>query len=91
MPVEIGEIAAESSSTVAVAVPILEETSLVEADPYINLDGKQIVIENGVNMAQSSPHGIAVDDYFTPDDLNNLLCFNDAAFFNDSNHQLPWL
>ncbi|KAH7557455.1 hypothetical protein JRO89_XS11G0159100 [Xanthoceras sorbifolium] len=97
MPVEIGEIAVESSysssSTVAVVVPIPIEPSLIEADRYINLDGEEIVIENGFNLAQSSPRGIVDDDYFTLDDLNNLLCFDDTniAFFTDSDHQLPWL
>ncbi|KAL5812712.1 hypothetical protein ACOSQ3_027662 [Xanthoceras sorbifolium] len=88
MSVEIGEIAAESSSTVVVAVPIQTKPSIIEADRYINLDEEEI--ENGVNLAQSSPHGIADEDYFTLDDLNNLLCFDDPdiAFFTD---QMTWL
>ncbi|KAH7557445.1 hypothetical protein JRO89_XS11G0158000 [Xanthoceras sorbifolium] len=45
------------------------------------------------HFEDDSPHGIADDDYFTLDDLNNLLCFDEADidFFTDSNHQLPWL
>ncbi|KAL5744341.1 hypothetical protein ACOSQ2_027457 [Xanthoceras sorbifolium] len=90
MSVEIGEIAAESSSTVVVAVPIQTKPSIIEADRYINLDEEEIVTENGVNLAQSSPRGIADENYFTLDDLNNLLCFDDPdiVFFTD---QMTWL
>ncbi|KAL5810971.1 hypothetical protein ACOSQ4_027539 [Xanthoceras sorbifolium] len=90
MPVEIEEIAAESSSTVTVALPIPTEPSLIEAHRYINSDEEEFVIENGVNLAQSSPHGIVDEDYFTLDDMNNLLCFDDPdiIFFTD---QMTWL
>ncbi|KAL5810954.1 hypothetical protein ACOSQ4_027522 [Xanthoceras sorbifolium] len=53
MPVEIKETAIESSSTVVVAVPITTEPSLFENDRYINLDGQEIVIENGVGQSGS--------------------------------------
>ncbi|KAL5812738.1 hypothetical protein ACOSQ3_027688 [Xanthoceras sorbifolium] len=71
----------------------IEETAIESSSTVVVADGQEIVIENGVNLAQSSPHGIADDDYFTLDDLNNLLCFDEADidFFTDSNHQLPWL